>query len=161
MTSAPRQSTPYAQTLPVMLMRAREAVAERFRPIFSAHGLTEQQWRVLRVLSGVAEVEVMALARLVFLRGPSLSRILKDMTERGLISRRTTANDRRIGLISITPAGKALIAETAPEALKAGLEVSRLFGQARMDQLQALLGELEAVLVQNTARAEETLPAAL
>jgi len=156
-----RRATPYAQTLPVMLMRAREAVAERFRPIFSAHGLTEQQWRVLRVLSGVTEVEVMALARLVFLRGPSLSRILKDMAERGLISRKTTANDRRVGLISITPAGKVLIAETAPEALKAGLEVSRLFGQDRMDQLQRLLGELEAALTQDAARVEEPVSAAL
>jgi len=109
----------------------------------------------------VTEVEVMALARLVFLRGPSLSRILKDMTERGLISRKTTANDRRIGLISITPAGKALIAETAPEALKAGLEVSRLFGQDRMDQLQTLLGELEAVLTQDAAQVGEPVSAAL
>jgi len=161
MKPATRRATPYAQTLPVMLMRAREAVAERFRPIFSAHGLTEQQWRVLRVLSGVTEVEVMALARLVFLRGPSLSRILKDMAERGLISRKTTANDRRVGLISITPAGKVLIAETAPEALKAGLEVSRLFGQDRMDQLQRLLGELEAALTQDAARVEEPVSAAL
>jgi homoprotocatechuate degradation regulator HpaR len=138
--------TSYSQALPVLLMRAREAVAERFRPVFRAHGMTEQQWRVLRALSDGAEVEVMALTRLVFLHGPSLSRILKTMTERGLVSRRAADADRRVSLISITKAGRDLIRETAPEALKAGQEVSRLFGQTRMDQLQELLLALETIL---------------
>ena len=157
MTTQPvsARSASYFQSLPVMLMRAREAVAERFRPVFSAHCLTEQQWRVLRALSDGAEVEVMALTRLVFLRGPSLSRILKTMTERGLVSRRTTDADRRVGLISISKAGRDLIRATAPEALKAGQEISRLYGQARMDQLLELLLALEAILNQTNEGVEE------
>ena len=39
------------RSLPIMLLRAREAVMKRFRPMLKAHGLSEQQWRVLRVLN--------------------------------------------------------------------------------------------------------------
>ena len=38
------------RSLPMALLRARELLMERFRPMLSAHGVTEQQWRVLRVL---------------------------------------------------------------------------------------------------------------
>jgi homoprotocatechuate degradation regulator HpaR len=147
----------FQSTLPILLLRAREAVIERFRPVLNAHGLTEQQWRVLRTLSSGEEIEVTPLAKAVFLRGPSLSRILRDMIERGLIKRRAGETDQRFGLISITPAGLALIRSVAPEATLAADEINRRFGAERMDQLNALLLALEGVLRENgqpTAKAE-------
>ena len=41
----------FAHSLPMALLKAREAVMAGFRPDLEAHGLTEQQWRVLRVLT--------------------------------------------------------------------------------------------------------------
>ncbi|MDP7101742.1 MAG: hypothetical protein QF503_11390, partial [Rhodospirillales bacterium] len=40
----------FSRSLPMALLRAREAVMERFRPSLRTHGLTDQQWRVLRAL---------------------------------------------------------------------------------------------------------------
>ena len=149
MKNEPLARPPHPQfqsTLPILLLRAREAVIERFRPVLNAHGLTEQQWRVLRTLSTVQEIEVTPLARAVFLRGPSLSRILRDMTQRGLIKRRAGETDQRFGLISITPAGVAMIRAVAPAATLAADEINRRFGAERMEQLNGLLLELESVL---------------
>ena len=146
MSANPARRTPtppFSQTLPILLLRAREAVIERFRPLLQAHDLSEQQWRVLRTLSGVEAIEVTPLARAVFVRGPSLSRILKDMLARGLISRRPGVRDRRQSLISITPAGRDMIRAVGPDALKVGQEISRLFGDERMEKLRGLLVELE------------------
>ena len=55
------------------------AVMRHFRPSLRAHGLTEQQWRILRALAASGDIEVTELARLAYLLGPSLSRILRDL----------------------------------------------------------------------------------
>src|SRR5438552_16427900 len=74
----------FSRSLPMSLLRAREAVMRQFRPSLRNHGLTEQQWRILRALTAVDAIEVTELARVAFLLGPSLSRILRDLEERHL-----------------------------------------------------------------------------
>src|ERR1051326_7374028 len=83
----------FSRSLPMSLLRAREAVMRQFRPSLRRHELTEQQWRILRALSATDAIEVTELARTAFLLGPSLSRILRDLEGRRLIERRTDAVD--------------------------------------------------------------------
>src|SRR6478609_2079743 len=78
----------FSQSLPMSLLRTRESVMRHFRPSLRAHDLTEQQWRILRALAASGEIEVTELARVAFLLGPSLSRILRDLEGRKLIERR-------------------------------------------------------------------------
>jgi len=68
----------FSRSLPMSLLRAREAVMRQFRPSLRRHDLTEQQWRILRALASIDAIEVTELARVAFLLGPSLSRILRD-----------------------------------------------------------------------------------
>src|ERR1700761_1711685 len=86
---------PVAQSLPVRLLRAREAVMIRIRPVLRGHGLTEQQWRGLCTVRDLEETEITVLAEQVFLLPPSLSRILRDLEGRGLILRRASVQDQR------------------------------------------------------------------
>ena len=95
----------FSRSLPMSLLRAREAVMRQFRPALREHGLTEQQWRILRALAGIDAIEVTELARMAFLLGPSLSRILRDLEARGLVERRTAAADQRRNMVSISPRG--------------------------------------------------------
>src|SRR5258708_15845358 len=67
------------QSLPIALLRAREAVMSYFRPHHHKGGITEQQWRVIRVLYLDGETDATTLARRSYLLAPSLSRILKDL----------------------------------------------------------------------------------
>ena len=53
----------FSRSLPMSLLRAREAVMRQFRPSLRKHGLTEQQWRILRALTAVEAIEVTELAR--------------------------------------------------------------------------------------------------
>lgn len=133
---------PYTQSLPLALLRARESVMARLRPILREHDVTEQQWRALRTLAEVGEVEVTALADLICLLPSSLSRILRDLAARGLIQRRTSEEDMRRGLVSILPAGQALIRRVTPSAAKANAEIEELFGSARLKVLKAELNAL-------------------
>ena len=144
----PRRLQPVPRSLPALLMRAREAVMTRVRPVLRAYDMTEPQWRVLRSLASIEEIEVTQLADMVFLLPSSLSRILKDLTDRGLIQRRTSASDLRKGLVSISDDGMALIEAATPEAAKVNCEIERLFGRDRIARLERLLEELEEAVGQ-------------
>ena len=137
---------PYPHSLPAILMRAREAVMARVRPTLREYEVTEPQWRVLRTLSSLEEIEVTQLADLVFLLPSSLSRILRDLGERGLIERRTSTADLRRGLVSISDKGMDLIEAAAPHAAQVNAEIEAAYGSERMGRLRALLSELEEAL---------------
>src|SRR5690606_13583141 len=132
--------------LPMSLLRAREAVMLRFRSSLRMFNITEQQWRILRALASISEIEVTALANATFLLPPSLSRILKDLEERDLVGRRADPDDLRRNLVSITPSGLALMAVVAPHSETIYSEITTAFGDEKMQTLQALLRDLEATL---------------
>ena len=136
----------FSRSLPMMLLRAREAVMRHFRAKLRRHGLTEQQWRILRALSTGNRLEVTELARATFLLGPSLSRILKDLEARGLIERHADPTDLRRAHIAISPAGNELIIRISPESEAIYSVISERFGADRMADLQRLLEELETVM---------------
>jgi homoprotocatechuate degradation regulator HpaR len=138
--------TSLRQSLPACLMRAREAVMAKVRPTLRAHDMTEPQWRVLRTLAGLEEIEITRLSEMVFLLPSSLSRILRDLGERGLVQRRTAEQDLRRGLVSISRKGQALIQTALPSTIATNAEIERLYGADRMKQLLRLLIELEEAL---------------
>lgn len=153
MTSATKSRAPakipmrdFSQSLPMSLLRAREGVMRHFRPSLRAHDLTEQQWRILRALAASGEIEVTELARVAFLLGPSLSRILRDLEERKLIARHLLKSDLRRNIVSITPRGLKLIEVVAPSSEAIYGEMTRRFGARKLAELQAMLHELEACL---------------
>ena len=136
----------FSRSLPMALMRAREAVMRHFRASLRNHGLTEQQWRILRALGAVDAIEVTELARSAYLLGPSLSRILRDLEQRGLIERRSVKTDLRRGLVSISPEGLRLIEAVAPSSEAIYAEMTRRYGADRLAALHEMLSALEASL---------------
>lgn len=136
----------FSKSLPMSLLRAREAVMRHFRASLRRFGITEQQWRVLRALTSGESFEVTELAEATFLLPPSLSRILKDLDERGLILRRTLKSDLRRGIVSISPQGLALIERAGTESEVIYREITGRYGSERLAELQSLLRQLEECL---------------
>ncbi|MBR1177739.1 homoprotocatechuate degradation operon regulator HpaR [Bradyrhizobium sp. KB893862 SZCCT0404] len=138
----------FSRSLPMSLLRAREAVMRQFRPNLREHGLTEQQWRILRALASIEAAEVTELARTAFLLGPSLSRILRDLEARNLIERKTAKADQRRSMVSISKEGVKLMASVAPNSEAIYAEITRRFGARKLAELQEMLGELEQSLAE-------------
>src|ERR1700726_1460739 len=136
----------FSRSLPMSLLRAREAVMRHFRASLRDHGLTEQQWRILRALASVDTIEVTELARVAFLLGPSLSRILRDLEARRLIERRTTKADLRRGVVSISEKGLKLMELVAPSSEAIYAAITKRYGARKLTELQDMLGALEASL---------------
>ena len=109
----------FSRSLPMSLLRAREAVMRQFRPSLRNHGLTEQQWRILR-----------------------------DLEARDLIERRTAEADLRRGVVSISPKGLKLIEAVAPTSEAIYAEITGRFGVRKLAELQDMLGELERSLAE-------------
>lgn len=137
----------FDRSLPMSLLRAREAVMDRFRPVLRAHGVTEQQWRVLRALAATGPIDAGGLAEVCCLLRPSLTRILRDLLARGLIARHTNAQDQRVSEISITAQGEELIAQVGPHSERQYREIADLLGPGDLERLYALLERLEARLI--------------
>jgi len=138
---------PFSDSLPLRLLRAREAVMARIRPMLRAHGLSEQQWRVLRTLDGDAELEMSQLAQRVYMHLPSVTRMLSAMQAQDLVARRTAEHDGRRILVSITAKGRDVIDTVTPEAADIAADIEWRFGGARIARLKRLLEELEEALL--------------
>ncbi|MDB5581075.1 MAG: hpaR [Bradyrhizobium sp.] len=148
---APARRVPmrdFSRSLPMSLLRAREAVMRHFRSSLRHHGLTEQQWRILRALAAVESIEVTELARVAFLLGPSLSRILRDLEARHLIERRVAEADQRRAVVSISADGLKLIAAVAPSSEAIYAAITKRYGARKLAVLQEMLGALESSLAE-------------
>jgi homoprotocatechuate degradation regulator HpaR len=136
----------FSRSLPMSLLRAREAVMRQFRPSLRRHDLTEQQWRILRALAAIDAIEVSELARTAFLLGPSLSRILRDLEARKLIERKTAETDLRRGVVSISEKGVRLMEVVAPSSEAIYAAITRRYGVRKLAELQDMLSALETSL---------------
>ena len=133
---------PFSASLPMALLESREVAMRLFRPMLAEHDLTEQQWRVLRALESVGQpIDAGALAARTHLLAPSVSRILTNLGERGLIDRAVDPADQRRTLLSLSEAGRAQVATVAPESEKRYAAIETAFGR---DRLTSLLDELHA-----------------
>src|SRR5476651_2315237 len=115
------------RSLPIALLQAREAVMSYFRPLHRKGGITEQQWRVIRVLFLDGEMDATELARHSYLLAPSLSRILKDLEAAGHVRRRPGDDDSRQSLLSLSPKGSTMVTGAAPFLDRIHREIARRF----------------------------------
>lgn len=130
------------RSLPIALLRAREAVMTHFRPMLAAHDLTEQQWRVIRLLAENGVVDASEVAERTFILAPSLTRMIKTLEAHGLIEKARDEADGRRVLLRITPAGLRIIEAVTPESRLIYADLERKFGEEKFNLLLDLLGEL-------------------
>ena len=131
------------RSLPIALMRSREKVMGPIRDMLKVSGITEQQWRVLRVLSESGAQDLTQISVKASLLMPSLSRIIKKLREEGLIVSQTNDEDRRRQIVSIGTKGQKIIDDNLPQAMKIAEELQQHLGLERHEQLLDLLETLE------------------
>ena len=137
------------RTLPIALLRARETVMDRFRPMLHRLGVTDPQWRVLRVLSEADAMDASELARGAAILAPSLSRILKTLDARGFVRLGRDPADGRRTLIRLTDAGARFLAGAAPESAAIYAEIEARVGR---DRIETLLDEIDALILSLSVR---------
>jgi homoprotocatechuate degradation regulator HpaR len=135
------------RNLPLLLLQARERVIARFRPLLNAHGITEQQWRIVRVLVDSGPLEPREIGELCRISSPSLAGVLARMEDLGYVRRKRLDHDQRRLRVSLTMRSRALCARLAPQIeatyrdieSAVGMEFSARFYRA----LDELIGALQ------------------
>jgi len=147
---SPQSETPpstmrgFESSLPIALLRARQATAHKFKPHTDEAGLTQPQWRVIRALAAGSPMDVASLAERCVLMQPSVSRLLKGLQDRGLIET-VTGPDARRRLLSLTEAGKALFTRIAIISEAVYRDIEEVYGRDELKQLVAMLTRLREV----------------
>jgi homoprotocatechuate degradation regulator HpaR len=133
------------RNLPRLLLQARETVMAHTRPSLREHGLSDQQWRVLRVLGEHGTVETGRVAREAYILGPSLTGVLARMERDGLIQRERDPADQRRTVVEATAKGRKMVERlsTTIETHYQWLEKS--LGKQKLAQLYELLDQLIAL----------------
>jgi len=132
----------FDRSLPMALLRAREAVMKKFIPSLRENGLSSQQWRVIRALNEEEGLDITELAHRCFLLMPSLSRIIQNLEKRKLVIRNQSSSDNRKSVISITAPGKKLFQKIAPKSVERYDLITEKFGYGKLELLYELLDEL-------------------
>ena len=142
---------PFSASLPMALLVARESTMRRFRPLLADHGLTEQQWRVLRALAASDHpIEVTVLADRTALLAPSITRIVARLVDDGLIHRSAVPSDARRSVLELTAKGRRLVARIAPQSEATYADIEAAFGTERLATLLTELHELAAIIEPDT-----------
>src|SRR5580704_4177193 len=130
------------RNLPLLMLQAREQVIGRFRPVLNAHGITEQQWRIVRVLLDAGALEPREIGELCRLSSPSLAGVLARMEEIGFVTRTRLAHDQRRVRVSLTPRSRALAARIAPQIEAVYARVEESLGKEFCEHLYRALDDL-------------------
>lgn len=150
---------PFSRSLPMLLLWAREELMRRFRESMHVHGLSDQQWRIVRALTETESLEIVELGARCCLHPASLSRILPKLAADGIVSRRPNEEDQRRVIVSLTPRGWRLFESAIPTSQRIYDEVARDVGAERLEHVYAVLEELVALLRNSTADSKPAVAA--
>ena len=144
------------RNLPLLLLQAREHVIARFRPILNAHGITEQQWRIVRALIDTGPREPREIGELCRISSPSLTGVLSRMEELGYIKRKRFDHDQRRLRVSLTPRSRALAGRMAPQIEATYRDIETVIGAEFATRFYRALDELiGALALQAPAQGDE------
>lgn len=127
------------------LVQARDALMTRFRPILNAAGVTDQQWRIIRLLAEQGTLDFQDLAGQACILRPSLTGILTRLEKMGLVIRLKPSNDQRRVFLKLTEEGVALYDTTCAKVDACYDLIEAEMSREKLQQLQALLNELKTI----------------
>ena len=105
----------FDRSLPMMLHRTLDSIIPKYRTAFNEHGISEQQWRILRVLWEENISTTSRLAKKTLLPAPSMVGFIDRMFAKGLLKRKRDTKDRRVVYVSLTDLGEALLQTLIPK----------------------------------------------
>ncbi|MCZ4060832.1 homoprotocatechuate degradation operon regulator HpaR [Pantoea sp. LMR881] len=144
-------------SLTIALLQARETAMGFFRPVLNRYALTEQQWRIIRILAEHRSLDFHALARQACILRPSLTGILTRLERDGLVFRLKPLNDQRKLFASLTPRGVEIFQQASREIDAGYQQIEAQFGELKMAQLKILLQEFNTLQGDASEREEQEL----
>ncbi len=116
-----------------------------FRPVLADNDLTEQQWRILRVIDTKGSIDFSTLSKETCILSPSLTGIISRLEKQGLVTKQKSAHDGRQFYIHTTDKAAALVEQLRPQIEEQYVALKEALGESKYEQLSDLLNELIAI----------------
>jgi len=129
----------FDDSLPINLLKAREAVMFFFRPVLQEVPLTEQQWRIIRALNEFGPMESKQLAECCCILSPSLTGIIKRLEQQNFVQRQKSTIDQRRVLLSLTMHAQQVFDDISPRLEQCYKKMTEQISEEKMLQLTELL----------------------
>ena len=129
----------FGETLPMHLYITLDAIMPEYRNLFAKNNLTEQQWRILRVLWAKNNISVVNLSEQTLLPAPSLVGILDRLVKKNLINRKRSNKDRRQVQVMLTKEGQKLQEFVAPSVLAIHIKLRAKLSLSEWRQMETIL----------------------
>lgn len=130
--------------LSYLLARASHEVARQFHAQVRRAGLAVPEWRVLATLWGCDGHAVGALARIVIVPQPTLTKIIDRMERAGLVARGPVAGDRRSIRVRLTAKGRTAAGPLVALAKRHEAAILEGFAPRDIAALKRVLAALSA-----------------
>lgn len=136
------------QEATVGLLHTADRVRRALGAILEPHGVTLQQYNVLRILRGAGEggLPTLEIAHRMIERTPGITRLLDRLEAKGLVRRERCPQDRRQVLCWVTAAGLALLADLDSPVAAGDEAVVASLSRSDQTRLIELLDALRAGL---------------
>jgi DNA-binding MarR family transcriptional regulator len=95
----------------IAVLRAADSLRRRYGHLLTPHGITLQQYNVLRILRGAgrAGLPTLTIADRMIEQAPGITRLLGRLVRKGLVARSQSASDQRVVVCRITAVGRRLL----------------------------------------------------
>ncbi len=123
------------------LWRTQDQLHQEFVHLFQLHGISGSQYNVLRILRGAggAALPCLEIGAQMVTRMPDITRLVDRLEDAGLVTRCRTAEDRRVVLVKITPAGLELLGRLDQPVLDLHRRLLGHLSRAELAELNRLL----------------------
>lgn len=132
--------------LTLLLLSVREKVRRDFLPALRKAGLTNQQWRILRILYERGDSGINQLSNDCVIMRPSVASIIPRLEKANFVVRNKVPGDKRRTSISLTAKGRDKVEEILPMFADLYQRLEDRLGKPELDELFAVLRKVNAKL---------------
>jgi MarR family transcriptional regulator, organic hydroperoxide resistance regulator len=145
----PRPFRSRAEEVTIAILRTADVVRRRLTACVEPHGITLQQYNVLRILRGSfpEPLPTLEIGERLIEQMPGVTRLLDRLEEKGLVRRARSSEDRRLVHCWITTGGLELLGELDPVMDQADQEIGQALLEEELEALIELLGGVRRTLM--------------
>lgn len=134
------------QQAAIGLLRTADAIKRHFSQVIERHGITLQQYNVLRILRGAGPdgLPTLTIGERMIEQTPGVTRLIDRLEKKELVSRVPCPRDRRRVYCVITQRGRELLLELDEPIDRADEQAVAVLGPSDVDSLIELLDRVRA-----------------
>lgn len=130
--------------VPYQIYRVSSLMNMRMQGRLRANGINLSQWRVLSVLRSAGCLSMTQIVEHSVMEQPTVSRVIAQFVDQGLVIRAVSAEDSRLSLVSLSSQGQALFDEIAPGAVRNQSAALEGLSVQELNVLRGALAKIEA-----------------